>query len=74
MAVEADAGAEGKVGTNAHEHPAEVLVLEVEVVLRYEAVLVIYVIALSGFTYGYAGVLAALEDHGDAVLTALVLV
>jgi hypothetical protein len=34
VAVEADAHAEGKVGADAHDHPAEVPVLDVEVLTR----------------------------------------
>ena len=69
MTVEADAGAEGEVGADAHEHPAEVLVLDVEVVLLDEAVEQFDVVALAGEADGHAGVLAGFEDDGDTGLT-----
>ena len=74
VAVEADAGAEGEVGADAHEHPAEVPVLEVEVVLLDEAVEELDVVALAGEADGHAGVLAGLEDDGDAGLALQLLI
>ena len=74
VAIEADAGAEGEVGADAQEHPAEVLVLEVEVVLLDEAVEQLNVVTLAGEADGHAGVLAGLEDDGDAVLTVQLLI
>jgi hypothetical protein len=68
VAIEADAGAEGEVGADAHEHPTEILVLKVEVVLLDEAVEQLDVVALAGEADGHAGVLAGLEDDGDAGL------
>src|SRR5512135_2838461 len=69
MAVETDAGAEREVRTDPQEHPAEIPVLEVEVVLLDEPVEEFDVVALTGEADGHAGVLAALEDDGDAALS-----
>jgi hypothetical protein len=74
VAVEAGACAEREVGADAHEHPAEVPVLEVEVVLRDEAVEELDVVALAGEADGHAGDLAALEDDGDATLALQLLI
>src|SRR5512135_2538719 len=74
VAVETGARVEGEVGADPQEHAAEVLVLEVEVVLPDEAVAELDVIALARKADGHAGVLAALEDHGDAVLALQVLI
>jgi hypothetical protein len=68
VAVEADAAAEGEVGANTHEHPAEVPVLKGEVILLDEAVEQRDVIALAGEADGPARVLAALENDGHAAL------
>jgi hypothetical protein len=73
MAVDADAAVEGKVRTDANEHPAEVAILEVEVVLPNEAIEQFDVVALLGKTDCDACVLTALEDHTDTRLAVQVL-
>src|SRR5262249_37329993 len=74
VTVEADSGVEGGVRADAHEHPPEVPVLDVEVVQLDEPAEQLDLVALAWEADGDAGVLAALEDDGDAGLAAQLLI
>src|SRR5512135_3814767 len=74
VAVEANPSVEGEVRANPQKHAAEVLVLEIEVVLPDKAVTQLDVIALAWEADRHAGVLAALENDREAVLALQALV